>query len=111
MVGASFMGRKGKRRKWLLNTNKISNSTTKEATMLLLSVAVGSTELIQRWDHLFSLGNVNIGGMSAIVHVIRLIVGSIFWNPRCRDYLAVPLFKSYMRTGDTIVSAIQFRTI
>jgi hypothetical protein len=81
MVGASYMGKKENKLKWLLKPNKISNSTTKQATMLLLSDVAGSAELIQRWEHLFSIGNVNIGGKTAIVHAIRLIVGSLFWNP------------------------------
>jgi hypothetical protein len=82
MVGASYMGKKENKLKWLLKPNKISNSTTKQATMLLLSDVAGSAELIQRWEHLFSIGNVNIGGKTAIVHAIRLIVGSLFWNPQ-----------------------------
>ena len=52
-----------KKQNCYFKTNKTSNSMTKETTTFLLAVAAGLAELIQRWDHLVSPGNVNIGGI------------------------------------------------
>jgi hypothetical protein len=57
---AGFMTKK---RIGYFKSNKTSNSMTKETTTFLMSVAASLAELIQRWDHLVSPGNVNIGGI------------------------------------------------
>jgi hypothetical protein len=51
---------------WLLKTNKISNSMTKEATMLLLAVGASWVGPMQRFGCSFLPGDANIGGMTVI---------------------------------------------
>jgi hypothetical protein len=48
-------------------TTKISNSTVKEATTLLIEVAASSADQIQRWDHSVLKRDVNIVGVTSIL--------------------------------------------
>jgi pyruvoyl-dependent arginine decarboxylase (PvlArgDC) len=48
-------------------TTKISNSTVKEATTLLIEGAASSADQIQRWDHSVLKRDVNIVGVASIL--------------------------------------------
>jgi hypothetical protein len=54
------------KKKGLLKTNKISNSMTKEAMMLLLAASVSWVGQMQRSGCSFLHGDANIGGMTAV---------------------------------------------